>query len=436
MQHRTDIMDKVVGIVFFAILAISFVRDYHNVQQGYCCDLRKRIVGARYQQAKLSPYFYKWQAGQPETLCIPSESGPLMQQNVVSLPPSYLWLLQPLAKLRFPLVQWIWLAVQYLLLLGVTAIFWWQVKDRTQKWLVLAVGAGMLLSKGWIYNVDIGQSYMVFPLLWAIGYALGNKTGRQGLWAGIVLALCCWLRPVCGMMIFPFLIGNQRAAFAKSFLITGALLVLQPLLCGQVNDWLDFFKSSRLWGEYYASLGANTYSDFGNGAWPTSIEGQSDYSITPQLPEYTANLPIVCRAVLGIAFPAKLGLALLVVAGGVLCYMAYLGKKANKLTASHIWLLAFMAYYAAELLLAIPKPSYYLVEMVFPLCLLAIASGTKKITFFLLFAGMLLSMLPSGIIPMHLLIGEYLLAIAIVTQIGSYYIGNRNFALIKPNGHS
>lgn len=435
MRQRINILDKLIGIVFIAILAISIIRDYRNIQQGYCCDLRKRIVGARYQQAGLSPYFYKWQAGQPETLCIPYESGPLMQLNVVSLPPSYLWLLQPLAQLPFPLIQWIWLAVQYLFFVGLTAIFWRLAKEKKQQWCVLAVASGMLLSKGWIYNVDIGQSYMIFPLLWAIGYALGKKTGKEGFWAGIVLAICCWLRPVCGIMIFPFLFDSQRAVFFKSFIITGAALMLQPLLFGQVNDWLGFFKSSRLWSEYYSSLGADTYSDFGNGAWPSSIEGQSDYSISPKLPEYTANLPIVCSAVLGFALPGKWWLAFLVMAWGLLFYVSYQGRKATR-PAINIWLLAFMAYYAAELLMTIPKPSYYLVEMLFPLGLLAISPNTKRSTRLLLFTGLILSLLPSGLIPMHLLMGEYLLAAAIVTQIVHYYITNRNFASIKPSGHS
>ena len=110
-------------LVFATSMFFAVKRDIANLQDGRCCDLKKRIVGARYQAAGLSPYFFKWQPGDPERLCNPYESGPQHKPNVVTLPPSCLWLMQPLAKMPFPKIETTWLVVQYLGLLTILGFF-------------------------------------------------------------------------------------------------------------------------------------------------------------------------------------------------------------------------------------------------------------------------------------------------------------------------
>jgi hypothetical protein len=72
-------LDKKIWIlVFIALLSclvLSIGRDLQNLEDNYSCDLRKRIVGARYQSEGLSPYFHKWKQGEREEYCIPYEAG-------------------------------------------------------------------------------------------------------------------------------------------------------------------------------------------------------------------------------------------------------------------------------------------------------------------------------------------------------------------------
>jgi hypothetical protein len=399
-------------LLLAAALVLAMIRDWRNLQDGYACDLRKRIVGARYQAAGLSPYFHKWQPGQSEQWANPYEVGPGLRQNAVTLPPSYLWVLQPLAKLSFPTVEKVWWVLQYLSLAVMALLMGRCAVGTTQRLWVVGITGATLFSAGWIVNADIGQSYLLFPLIWGAGYALGRQK-RPFQWAGIALALVCWLRPVCCLMVLPFLLVPQRRLFLRGLVPTALVLGVQLLITGQWQNWVDFFQSSTLWGKYYASGGAALYSEVGNVALPTVIEGQTDFSITP-LPDYLANLPLVLQNLIDRPTTGALVYGLLLMLGmAFLLWMVW--KRKQVLRIEQLWLAGFLLYYLLEIMAVLPKPSYYWVEMLFPVYLLACnAASVRRGTLALLAVGLLLGTLPTGLLPMHLLLGEYLVALALL----------------------
>lgn len=395
-------------LLLIGCLMLAIKRDTKNLADGYACDLRKRIVGSRYQALGYSPYFFKWQPGYPETLANPYEVGPGLAQNSTTLAPPYLWLLQPLAQLSFPTIEKVWLLLQYLFLFIIAYLFYWLARDWPQRVLVVLVTGATLLSVGWIGNADIGQSYLLFPMIWTAGYAMGRHTAKPWLWAAITLAVSCWLRPVCGLLVLPFLFMPQRQYFLKVFILAAVVLIAQVLLTGQWQNWVDFFKSSVLWGKYYASWGAHAYSEVGNTAIPTVIEGQSDFSITP-LPDYMANLPMVVQALFGKPLLSAMGYTVLLIIG-IAFLTRRLWKQMSNLSLEKRWLGGFLLYYSLEFFAVIPKPSYYFLELLFPMYLLiACWHQVKSLPRFLLIGGISIGLLPSGIIPMHLLLGEYMI---------------------------
>jgi hypothetical protein len=393
-------------LLFITGMYFAVQRDLEHLSHGRCCDLKKRIAGARYQAAGLSPYFYKWQPGDPDTWCNPYESGPGLTQNVVSLPPGYLWLLQPLARQPFPTIEYFWLTLQYACILLLLAILLYYSPAHLYRALLLAGFSLFLFSKGWIVNTDIGQSYAPFPLLLTIGYCFGQHTSRRFFYAGLLLGLCCWLRPNFVLFLLPFFMGKAWKSFLYGLLLMGGLCLLQVLLTGQWQNWMDFFTASGLWVEFYNQLGAASPTEVGLGQYPASLEGQSDFSITP-LPDYIANLPLALVTLTGIRLPTWIWLSLLVV---VLCLMARLAwqKKATWQYTAY-WFAGFCCYYAGELLVAVPKPSYYFVELLFPIgVLLSGAIPRLPVLFmYLLFGALVLATGIVKIIPMQFLLSEY-----------------------------
>jgi Glycosyltransferase family 87 len=408
-------------LLFITSMYFSVTRDIKNLADGRCCDLKKRISGARYQAAGLSPYFFKWQPGDPERLCNPYESGPQLKPNVVSMPPGYLWIMQPLAKLPFPKIETAWLVIQYIGLLLVLLLFLWHTPSMGNRSLLLLAFSIFLFAKGWIINIDIGQSYMIFPVLLAAGYCVFAKKKNRFFYAGMLLALCCWLRPNFILFALPFLAGGQRKQFLGGALLMGALCVAQLLICGQWANWMDFVESSAFWVDFYNHLGATTPSDFGNGAYPASIEGQTDFSIS-KLPDYISNFHIAVTTVTGIQLPLMLWTALLLASLLAICIVIF--KKSRLLSYSQYWFAGFFCYYLGELLVTIPKPSYYFVELLFPLCIIiSHAAARRNIPLYLCFAGLLLATLLIKIMPMQLLFAEYVIALALLIAFVSFFTG-------------
>jgi Glycosyltransferase family 87 len=407
-------------LLLMGSLLLAIKRDTKNLADGYACDLRKRIVGSRYQALGYSPYFFKWQPGYPETLANPYEVGPALPQNSTTLAPSYLWLLQPLAQLTFPTIEKVWLVLQYVFLFLIALLFYQWATHWQQRLLCILITGATLFTAGWVGNADIGQSYLLFPLIWAAGYAMGSYTQKPWFWAAVALAISCWLRPVCGLLILPFLFMPQRRYFLKVFILAAVVLIAQVLLTGQWQNWVDFFKSSVLWGKYYATWGANAYSAVGNDAMPGVIEGQSDFSITP-LPDYMANLPMVVQALFGKPLLSAMGYTLLLVIS-IAFLIRRLWLQMPTLSLEKRWMGGFLLYYSLEFFAVIPKPSYYCLELLFPIYLLVTCwQQLKWMPRFLLVAGTLLALLPSDIIPMHLLLGEYMIVAATMV----YWFANR-----------
>ena len=402
-------------IIFIACICASIKRDIQNLHDGYSCDLRKRIVGARYQAEGKSPYFFKWQEGQDVRLCDPFETGPSLKQNVTTLPPGYLWILQPLSKLNFPDIELIWFIVQYTGILLVFCLFFIHARSQLARTILPLLFSLFLFSKGWIFNIDIGQSYIIFPLLWSVGYFAGKEESKKLLFSGIILALCCWLRPVCILMALPFLLSANRKSFLKGFIATGLVCLLQMILCGQYNNFKEFVEASYLWTDYYNNLTHTLPGDFRTGPWPTVIEGQSDFSITA-LPEYTANFPIVTRALFNTRIPSSIFLLVLIVFIAVT--LAFIKIKNKQPGIKTLWLAGFIIYYAGELFVSIPKPSYYFVELLFPVCLIFYGfTGKQKFPLLFICLGLFLACLFLKLLPMQLLLAEYIIIAGVIATL-------------------
>ena len=397
--------------IFSSTLCFSIYRDYENIKDGYSGDLRKRIVGARYMDKGYSPYFFKWNNQYPSEFFIKDESQFPIKQNVVTLPPSYLWLLQPIAKLNFGTIEIYWYIFQYVSLLLIFSLFYCRSDAISTKNFLLGIYSLLLFSCGWIKNIDIGQSYILFPFLLSILYIAFRDHRHLLFYCGIFIGICTWLRPTYLLFALPFCFADNKLFFFRGLVLICFLAISQIFLCGHLNIWLDFFKSSSNWLSYFYHNPSG--EGFGNLVMPSVVEGQTDFSIT-LLPDYLANIPINLRHFLNISLPGSIFTLIFLFAVIILIFFFFTNRKIED--PAILLLSGFMFYYIGEIFMWAPKYSYYFVELIFPICLLGY--NQKKVnnnTLILLIIGLSLSVF--RILPMGFLLGEYISASAIFLHV-------------------
>jgi len=399
-------------IIFFLFSsAICIYRDIKNLKDGYTCDLRKRIVGARYMDKNLSIYFYKWKQGDSEILANPFETSSNFKPNTATLSPSLTWLLIPLSRLSFPTIEKIWFVFQYLSFFTIFFLFFLTTKNISSKMLITFGSVLFLFSRGWIFNVDGGQTYMLFALLCTILYFGLNKSSNKMLLTGFFIAIICWLRPLCVFYAIPFLFANENKKFILGLVSGGFVCLIQIFFFNHLHHWIEYFDSTRTWLSYFES-GTPNYNIYPDSiSTPKIIETQSDFSIT-NLMDYVSNIPILLKANFHVIIHSNVYLSFIIILCSTLIFFARKQKQFSDYT--NLWLLGFICYYIAEIFIWVPKPSYYFVELLFPLLLiLQNYYKYKKYVIITLFLGLLLSTFFYKIILMQLLMSEYLIVVSI-----------------------
>ncbi|WP_301924503.1 glycosyltransferase 87 family protein [Ferruginibacter sp.] len=396
-------------ILFAGILCTSIYRDYKNLQEGYPCDLRKRIVGARYMAKGYSPYFFKWTSGYPAELCLQYEGDSTFKQNIVTLPPGYTWLLQPLSTLQFPVIEKIWFAFQYLSILLIFSIFYFKTSNKTTLNLLLLLYSFLLLSKAWSMNMYIGQSYILFPLLLSAMYIFFHKHPKSLFYYGLTVGILIWLRPSYVFFALPFLFAENKKLFFKGLFIMAAICLLQIILFNQYQHWIDFFKSSKSWIEYYSQRHSDHGVHFDMLIVPKVIETQTNFYVDPPLPAYIANIPFELRAIFNIYASSTVYSLIFLSIAAIFFYIFFYKNKLNDPTL--LLISGFCLNYLSEVFIWLPKCDYYFVELFFPLCLLIYNQHkvNKKILI-IIFIGLFFSAYLFKVVPMQLLLGEYLIA--------------------------
>lgn len=376
------------------------------MKDGGTVDLHKRIVGTRYLSAGLSPYFYKWKQGDAERLCIPSEAGSSFKQNVVTLAPSYMWLLQPLAQLQFAVIEKIWFAFQYVLLVLILLIFLRRIKEKEKQSILLLCFSLFLFSAGWIFNMDIGQSYLLFPFLWSLPFLFPHESKNFIICTAIVIAIAAWLKPVCILLSIPFLLSNHLTFFIKPFILTLLICISQVFLCEHGNIWLQYFESANLWSTFFSHYDPSLPIGINEGLGPDIIEGCRLKEITP-LRDYQSCIPINIFILTGRHVNKTVCLVALFIALAGVCFFAW--KHRNKFSANCLWSCGFIMYYLSEILIPINKPAYYFVEFIFTIALLIYNRPLSIYLYTILLILLFLSAHFLKLIPYQLLVAEYFL---------------------------
>ncbi|HMH33192.1 MAG TPA: glycosyltransferase 87 family protein [Puia sp.] len=242
-------MTRILLLLFALAFCFNFLRHISDVRYGYFSDLRNRVVGARLMKEKISPYYFKWNPSYPVTLFDPADISNI-KNNLITSPPSLLWLMQPIATLNYTTICYLWVGIHYLFFLLLLLPMYAYARTATQKSFVLTSAMLLLFSDHWRDSVLRGQSHFIFPAVVANILIIVSEPGKwRYFWGGLLFALLVWIRPNA-VLIFPFLllsIETDRRQLLTGFLTGALVFALITIVFKQESYWLDFYHSCREW---------------------------------------------------------------------------------------------------------------------------------------------------------------------------------------------
>lgn len=406
-------------------------------------DLRNRIVGARLQKDGKMPYFYKWRTGDGIRYYNPQNFNSL-KVSTSTASPFFHQLLYPIANMDQRTITRLWVYLQYLLLLIITALALMLSVTATQKIMVLAAAMAFLHTKAWIIFIASGQLYLFIPCIAMLFYFFIHK--GHGLIAafltGLFVISLVLIRPNTVFMFLPFLFLIRSYSLRYKAVFFVPVIILLAWIAGNS-------RQRALWIEYKQCL--SEHIKFHQNTGPAFQQNEKDPEFDSwegwnrrEIQEARAGMQDAFRSEHGNVFSVvrkglgiKLSPAFLIIASlsliFVLVLLFYFMHRRFGFHVYNLAILGFCLYMISDLFSPIIRLQYYTVQWIFPL-LLAAAGFEKKYKWIYVFLvlGLILNMIniPSVIIERTL--GEYIIFAALLLLA---FVYNRPQQL-KTNFHS
>jgi hypothetical protein len=229
--------------ITLGFVALTIAKSFILARQHGLVDLRTRIVGTRLITTEHSPWFYKWDPADGERYLDPiDEAGRLVNGNVVT--PATLTVMYPLSRLDYPRIAIIWTALQ--LLTGFLIIFL-LFKQKTISSTITQsalIVLGLICSDYWLYNIESGQIYIFYTLLFAAMYKTYIAVWKYNQFiSGFIGGLFIFFRPFAAVVGLGFLLHWKPKWIigCSAGIIVGFLLFVLP----QWSLWQDYFAAMQ-----------------------------------------------------------------------------------------------------------------------------------------------------------------------------------------------
>jgi len=408
-------------LLFFLLVYVGNV-FYHllKVENFFYADLRNRVVGARLMARDTSPYYFKWQPATSETLIDPFDR-PAIKNNMITSPPSVLWLMQPLANLTYSQITFAWIVIQQICFLIILLSLFYFFKSNRARTGIAISGVLLLLSDQWWASIYKGQSHFFLPAILGVCILLSVWKSSYHFFAiGFLLALMVWIRPVA-LLIVPFIFCCRH--MNRKFLLGGfaggsIFLIILTFALHQENYWIDFANSCKDWLDYFES-GKKAGRFFS----AETLEGKklvAKGSLLIRWKSEVSNLfPLLANST-GI----RISQTVITTSWAVLYLTALLVwfKTTVKGLADAIMAGLFF-YWLFEITGTIPKMSYYYVELFVIVYFLAgkfsVLSKSNKLVFLISLICLFLDF-----IPLNLTLSEILLIVSLCQYLLQKYLKN------------
>ncbi len=327
-------------------------------------DLRCRVVGSRLTTTQHSPYYYKWDSRDGAYYLDPNDHRDRVVNGNVATP-AVLYLINPLANLPYHDIRIIWTLLQFVIAAGSIYLLSKSSKSDHPAWLspVIITIVAFICSDLWLYNIERGQIYILYVLLFSIMYSLYTRRWKASHFlSGLVGGLFIFFRPIALVAVIGFLIQRNYKWLlgAVTGLIVGAVLFIAP----HPQHWKDYLSAMT---EYSSSAGENT----------TKIESSPSNQL-PVLIENTDNITTYRHFTSGGLltlqnYLSRVGISIgnfstaiygLIAAG--LAFL-FLKEKNTNVSSDQAFLFGFLLYLLAELFMTAPRAGYNVIQWIFPL---------------------------------------------------------------------
>ncbi|MDO9577107.1 MAG: glycosyltransferase family 87 protein [Candidatus Cloacimonadales bacterium] len=252
-------MDKYLKYFFLILLIYSLIiaflaitcDTFYTIKYGGI-DLRNRVVGTRNLLVENDPYYTKWDVETPEYF-VDGRDYQWLPVSRCTVPPSFLVLHVPFAKISYKTQQYLWFAAQELLLIFSILLL---AKAAGKKYkIVLIIGFMFFLgSSFWRFHVANGQIYILFVFIITAAYLVAKSTFKyRDFWSGFILGLAASWRPPMILMGLPFIFYKKWKLIFGG--IAGIIVgFLSSLLLTGISTWQSYFSAMKIHGLFHSGL--------------------------------------------------------------------------------------------------------------------------------------------------------------------------------------
>jgi len=380
-------------LFFLLFTAVQFVVSFKEMT---FYDLRPRIIGARLLEAEINPYFYKWQNEDDNRFY---DTGAYITQFKVSRTtstPFMLYLHKGYSQLDFSLIGISWFLFQFGSFLFVFLIFYFR-SDRPQiKLFVAIIACCFFISDGWQHHIESGQIYVIYPLLFTFLLLIYEKRNTYLLFlSGIIIGVSFFMWPTMVFFIIPFLLNKEYKMLLGALL--GVVVILFTHFIPNYELWQSYFSAMKIWETFWFEI---------------------DDGLRQRLPYYINNS---IQNITYFFFKIELTSIKLMIFFSfiVSIILLFLKKTITQLNVYNIFLLGALFVCLADFFLPAPRYSYYIIQWIFPLFIIAYnQEKTFNSINVLIFFGLFLIITPiPRLFSFNFLMGEILFTMAILLEL-------------------
>lgn len=253
-------MDKYFKYLFLILLIYSIIiafigiscDTFYTMKYGGI-DLRNRVVGTRIMQDGRDPYFTKWDENTPDYYLDGRDYFSSLPVSRCTVTPALLILHAPFASINYKTQQYIWFALQEIMILVTIYLLAILAKEKYKFILII----GFMFQIGayfWRFHVANGQIYILYTFLITSAYfVVKSNLNHASFWSGFILGITAGWRPPILVMSIPFLIQKKWKLIFGG--VCGLFVSIFPtLFLGGVNLWKSYFAAMKIIEKFHVGL--------------------------------------------------------------------------------------------------------------------------------------------------------------------------------------
>lgn len=411
----------ILWILLLLLLGYSIYSAVEHYGHSPYNDLRNRVVGARLQAAEQSPYFHKWQTGEPETWLDPFEKpGQVVNGNTVT--PVTLAVFSWMNGWHYDQVKCLWIVFTFACFITALVLAYRLLQLYRRPVYLLLLPAALLASVAWKLHLFSGQIYIVYTLLLVLFFYL--YATKRFFMAGMMALLLVALRLPAALVFLPLFLWKFDKRMLFGGLAALGLLAVIHIIKIPSQNWPDYFRSMSIHAlEIPGKIPETDMNNKPTVVYPSgpehiqfnNIEARDAYQrqLSPDILSVQKLMPKEGF------FAQPVMLTLLLLFTYLLLYVVAAGKKLpRKMDGPGLLLSGFVLYILSEYFLPAPRFTYNFVQWLFPLTVLA-CSGKLYINWRLglLLAGLFMNLVKLPFIPDAYSAGELLMLAALLAYL-------------------